>query len=354
MVNTLALKKQVTQQQIKKDPLRTTTIQPFDLEAHELIAKRYMESGSPEKAVMHLKRVSALSPKNHSVIRTLAQALLESGNYREALDYYDRLADNEKYDSIGPQECARRGIALFYLNQTPESKAALEACVKRFPANAEALCFLGQIEASENLSSPNAATYFNKAIAADSGYSEGWYQLARYYMELKLFSKARELLLTAVAINPFHSKSYSRLGMAYYYLEYPVLAKNAYKTALVLNPNDFNTWYNLAELLISSFHDTASALADYKQALNLNPRLYEAAFKTGIICMTNNMYKEAIRYFEQALTVVPDDIQILLQYAAAWENIDRKERATETYSTILRIDPLNNIARQKIKLLAQQ
>jgi len=353
LYGTISLKRQVVKELIKKDPFRTTTIQPFDLEAHELIAKRYMESGSPEKAVMHLKRVNALSPKNIAVIRLLAQALLESGNYSEALTHYDFLASDDAAESIGPQECARRGIALFYLNQATESKAALESCIERFPGNAEALCFLGQIEASENLTSQNAAAYFNKAIAADSSYSEGWYQLARYYMELKLYTKARELLLTAVAINPFHSKSYSRLGMAYYYLDYPVLAKNAYQTSLVLNPNDFNTWYNLAELRISSFNDTVSALKDYQKALSLNPRLYEAAFKTGIICMTNNMFKEASRYFEQALNVTPRDVRILLQYAAAWEKLDRKDKAIEAYSTILGIDELNTIARQKVKLLAQ-
>jgi tetratricopeptide (TPR) repeat protein len=342
----------IAKTKIKSDPVYSTAIQPFDISAHRALASRYMHSGAPEKAIAHLERIHALDKRDNTITLELAHASLEAGNYRQALEYYDFLIDKKGPDSSGAAECACRGIALFYLDKVEESAEALLDCIKRFPDNAEAYCFLGQIEASKSLISEKAVEYFNRSIAVDSTYIEARYQLARYYMQSKIFTKARELLLSSVAINPFHSKSYSRLGMVYYYLDYPVLAKKSYQTALLLNPDDFNTCYNLAELLLSSFNDTISALKEYKKALELNSRFYEAAFRIGLICLKNNMNKEAIKYFEQALSVVPHDIRILLQCAIAWEKIDRKDKAAEMYTTILSIDELNDIARQKLKLLA--
>jgi tetratricopeptide (TPR) repeat protein len=338
----------------RRNPNNSTTVIPLDIEAHRNIAARYMRIGAPEKAVRHLERIHALDKKNREVTLELAHAALEAGLYQEALDYYDQLIEKNGSDSVTAPQCARRGIALFYLNRVDESREALLECVQRFPHNAEAFCFLGQIEAFRGLPSEKAVGYFNRSIALDSSYTEAWYQLARVYMQQKLYPKARELLLAAVAINPFHSKSHSRLGMVYYYLDYPELARKSYQTALVLNPDDFNTHYNLGELLYGVLGDTTSALREFKQAFTLNPKLYEAAFKIGLICMKNGMNKEAVGYFERALSEAPDDIRILLQCAVAWEKIDRFDKAKACYSRVLQVDELNSIARQKLKLIDQR
>lgn len=339
---------------IAKHNLATSTkIQPLDVEAHREIALHYMNIGAPEKAMQHLERIHSLNKNDLEIIKNSAQASLETGYYDKALLFYDELIEKSGDDSSDATTCARRGIALFYLNRVEESYNALIECLAHCSTNAEAFCFLGQIEASRDLQSPKAVDYFNRSIAIDSSYTEAWYQLARYYSTLKIYTKARELLIESVTRNPFHSKSYSRLGMIYYYLDYPDLAKKSYQNALLLNPGDFNTWYNLAELQISSYNDTAAALQNYKQALELNPQLYEAAFRIGKICLRNNMAKEAIGYFEKALAVTPHEIDILLQYATAWENIDRKDKAADAYATVLSVDELNSIARQKLKLLAE-
>ncbi|MBN1307178.1 MAG: tetratricopeptide repeat protein [Chitinispirillaceae bacterium] len=324
---------------------------PIDIEAHRAVAARYMQIGAAKKALPHLKRLHALFKKDHAITRELARAFLEAGDYRQALVYYDDLLVKMEPDSITPTQCAQRGITLFYLDRVEESREALLKCVESSGGNAEAYCFLGQIEANRELPSEKALEYLNRSIALDSSYTEAWYQLGRYYLQLKVYAKARELFQAAIAGNPFHSKSHSRLGMVYYYLDYPVLAKRSYRTALALNPDDFNTHYNLGELLYGVLGDTVEALRAFKRAAELNPYLFEAAFKIGLICLKNNMIKEAIRSFEQALSSAPGDVRILLQCAVAYEMIGRKEKAAELYRKIVSIDELNSIARQKLKLL---
>lgn len=348
----IQLNRHITQQKKARKLNASTEIQPVDIDAHRTAAFKYMQAGIPEKALPHLERIHALYSKDPEILSDLAFASLEAGRYGQALEFYDRLLELSGPESISASQCARRGIALFYLNRVDESSAALHGCMDRFPANAETYCFLGQIEAYRNLPSEKAVDYFNRSIALDSTYTEAWYQLARYYMIQKVYPKARELLLKAVTINPFHSKSHSRLGMVYYYLDYPELAKKSYQTSLVLNPHDFNTCYNFGELLYGVLGDTVEALKYYKRAYTLNPKLYEASFKIGLICMGNRMFKEAVKYFEEALLVAPDEVRILLQCAVAWERLGRVDKAMECYRRVLTYDELNGVARQKLKLLA--
>lgn len=324
---------------------------PVDIEAHLQIADHFVITGSPGRALAHLERVLSWNKTDLKTRTKLAHAYLEAGLYENALEQYDHLLMEAVPESLSAPICAERGIALFYLNRAQESNDALLECTKKYANSSEALCFLGQIAVTRSPQSTEALHYFEQALALDSSYTEAWYQLARYAMLQNQYTKARELLLQAIATNSFHSKSHARLGMVYYYLKYPELAKKSYQTALALNPDDFNTHFNLAELLYATLGDTVYALKEYKFALDQNAQFYDAAFRIGRICMYNRMYKEAILYFDQALQYNPDNVRFLMQRAICYEELGQKEGALETYGNILALEPLNSIARQKSKLL---
>jgi tetratricopeptide (TPR) repeat protein len=139
--------------------------------------------------------------------------------------------------------------------------------------------------------------------------------------------------------------------MVYYYLHDYEQAKKSYLTALALNPRDFNTRYNLGELFYSALGDTENGLHEFKIALKQDPGHVEANFKVGLICLHNNMLKEAIRYFEVARANGPENVRVLMQLAVAYEMLGDKTTALRTYKAIAEIDPLNSIALQKIRYL---
>lgn len=341
----------VTVDQSGRVIVKNAKILPIDLEAHELAAQRYIETDQPEKALLHLQRVLPFKPNDRLLRYRFATACLDAGHYDRALAALSQLEKGAAADSLSQKICAHKGIALFYLDKTAESRAILSSCLSKFPLSAEAACFLGQIEASENPRSPQALAYFNRAVQIDPLYAEGWYQLGRFSMQAGEYLKARQLLLRALEIDPLHVKSQSRLGMVYYYLGNHELAKKTYLTALALNPKDFNTRYNLAELYYNGVNDTANALREYTETLKLNPGHVEANFKVGLICLRNNMIKEAIRYFENASANDPKNIRILLQLAVGYEKLGDRPSALQRYRSVLAIDPLNGIAIQKIKFL---
>lgn len=342
-------KSNISDLKIIDDPMK---VKPLDIEANYEIAKSSLQSNDFERAILHLRRVVELRKDDFTARCLLGDAFLEAGEYQNAIAEYDYLSAKTIPDTLSSRICSRKAIALFYMKENSASTEALKKCIELFPKNAESYCFLGQIEAAQAIPSQSAIDNIYKALSLDSNYVEAWYQLARYYMELKQYTKARELLLRAIEINPLHEKSQSRLGMAYYYLQIYDLAKKAYQTALALNPGDFNTRYNLAEVYYAD-GDTARAVKEYKLTLKNNPGHVEANFKLGLILLVNNMTKEAIIHLEQAAHSDKNNNRILIQLAIAYEKLDDKAKALSIYQNILKIDALNTIALQKIKLLSE-
>lgn len=330
----------------------TGELQPIDIEAHRLIAEQFCSTDRPEKALPHFRRILSLKPKDRELRYEYATACLDAKSYSQALKEYSLLEQTKQADSLTPKIAARKGITLFYLNRTAESKEDLLHCLEQTPGTAEAVCFLGQIEAAES-DSAKALSHLEQAVSLDSAYVEGWYQLARFKMDHGNYAKAQQFLQKALEIDPLDAKSHARLGMTRYYLDNKMLAKKSYLTAIALNPKDFNTRYNLGELYYTAFADTENALREYKAALDINPDHADANFKIGLIFLRNNMVKESIRYFRNALKTDPDNVRILLQLGVSYEKIGDQEKALKAYQKIISIDELNSIAIQKIKYLSK-
>ncbi|MBN2036300.1 MAG: tetratricopeptide repeat protein [Chitinispirillaceae bacterium] len=334
--------------------ITSDNIIPLDFTAHAFAARRFMETEQPRKALPHIKRALSIKPNNRTMLYALAMASFEVGAYDHALAALTRLEHTGTEDTLTPKICALKGIALFNLGRKDESREQLESCLARFPRSAAAACYLGQIKAMDGKGPADVLTYFHRALELDSLYVEGWYQLARYTMQQGQYKNARRLLLQALEIDPLHVKCHSRLGMVYYYLREYELAKKSYLTALALNPRDFNTRYNLGELYFSAVNDREKALQEFTLALKQNPGHVEANFKTGLICLHNNMVKEAVRYFRRAQKSDPKNVRVLLQLAVAYEKLGDQSEALQTYKTVLAFDALNSIARQKVNYLKDE
>ncbi len=324
---------------------------PVDVEAHAFVANYYLKNDQPQKAIDHILRIIPLEKNNPLLGLDLATAYLASGSYGLALACFRKLIDQGTPDSLSATVEARLGLTLFYLGKTRESIEHLDKCIVLHPRSAEALGYRGEVEAA--VSAPDKAEeYFNKSIASDSTYVEAWYQLARVCMTEGQYARARRCLLRVLDVEPLHVRAHSRLGMVYYYLDEPELAKKSYLTALALNPGDYNTHYNLGELYYSKLSDEKNALEEFKKAVKGDSLHREANFKIGLICLANDMNKEAAVFFKRALSTSDKDVRILLQLGVAYERLGMRNEALAAYNVILSVDPLNRIALQKSKLLS--
>jgi tetratricopeptide (TPR) repeat protein len=331
---------------------------PIDIDAHEFMADYYLKNEQPQKSIDHILRVLPLQTSNRKLHLQLATAYLQSAQYTSANEEFSKLSNADTNDEFSPAIAARMGLTLFYLGNIRGSIERLNKCISTFPRCAEAPCYLGEVEAATEGTSTDASkvseaeSNFRKSLEIDSSYVEAWYQLARFRMSRGDYTRSRAYLLKILDIEPLNAKTHARLGMVYYYLDEPEMAKKSYATALALNPNDYNTHYNLGELYYSKYEDNASALDEFKKTLQGNPAHAEANFRVGVICLGNNMIKEAVRYLESANASDQKNVRVLLQLGVAYEKLDMKDEALRTYRLILDFDALNQVARQKVKLLS--
>ena len=331
---------------------------PIDIDAHRAAAEQLEESGSPGKTIKHLLRILSVERRNRVVKLKLATTLLKANRFGEAERSLKSLLDEEVEDSLTDKIAARYGLTLFYSGKIEDAIGALDRCIDNHPGCAEALCYRGQVEAATNLSSANTETYLRKALEIRPSYPEALYQLARYYMnkpgaDRADVVKALPLLANLLELKPLDPRAHSRLGMAYYYLGKYEFAEKSYQTALSLHPQDFNTRYNLGELYYCIHEDSKRALQEYRKALQVKPDHVEANFRVGLICLGNSMLKEAVKHFEKARAVAPHNVRNLLQLAVAYEKLSMPSQAKAVYEEICDLDDLNDIARQKLRLLAK-
>lgn len=336
--------------------LGSGSLSAIDIEAHKLAARHYENLDQPRKAINHLLRIISSEKHNRSVLLDLGTCYLKAGQYQKSLEILSGLANDLETDSITESAMIRYGLALFHNGEIKKSLEQLDLCIRKYPLSPEAACYLGQVEAEINPSSTKAESLFTKSVELEKNYSEGWYQLARFYMnrpgaDRDDYITARASLLRQIEIEPLNPKAHSRLGMVYYYLNEPDMAKKSYQIALALNPDDYNTHYNLGEYYFTVLDDRVNALKEFKKTVELNPDHVQANFKIGLICLQNDDFNMAARSFENARKNDPQNIRVLLQLAVTYERKGMIKEAEAVYHDILKIDALNQIAKEKLKLL---
>ncbi|MBD3318057.1 MAG: tetratricopeptide repeat protein [Chitinivibrionales bacterium] len=331
---------------------------PIDIKAHRIAATHYTRTQEPAKAIQHLLRVLAATRQDRKNRLELATAYLKAGHYQAAKKEFTKLIQTGDEDTFVRAAEARLGLTFFYLGSYEESVKKLNKCLERYPGSYEAACYRGQVLAALTPESPLVLKSFAQALSINPAYVETRYQRARYYMNkpdptTKDYHKARMDLLALLGHEPLHAKAHSRLGMVYYYLGQHDAAQNSYRTALALNPQDYNTHYNLAEMIYLGLNKPMEALKHYKAALKIDSTHVPAHFRVGLISLADDAYNEAIVHLKKAVSGAPSNIRFRLQLAVAYEQRGMPQKAKSTYHSILKLDPLHAVARQKLELLNQ-
>jgi len=354
---------------------------PIDIKVHTWAAEQLLKTNESQQAIEHLLRILPADRENRYLRLLLSKAYINTYQFAEAREQLSLLMEDKIADSLTESIESLYGLALFHNGDIDGARKILIQCLRKHSHSAEAACYLGQIEASIDKHSKRAEDYFKQATQLDPLYTEAWYQLARYYMARNMLKKCRAHLLHVLDLEPLHFKAHSRLGMTYYYLKEYDMAEKSYSIALTINPDDYNTRYNLGELYYTLYEvyrnrahkfseyerdvsrfttlnkeaekNKALAAKEYKTALAIKSDHSLANYKLGIICISNAQYREAAYYLNKAIDNEPQNITYLLQLGVAYEKMSQMQKALETYQRIASFDELNPIARQKIKMLTR-
>ena len=281
-------------------------------------------------------------------------------------------------DLLALQDQVARSVAdSIQVSMTPEERTRLGAARREvspaaYEAYARGRVFLGKVTGPDMRQS---ITYFNRAIAADSGYADAWSGLANAYVELgyyglvppvEAFPTARAAAVRALALDSTQGSAYAMLGIIEYLhtWDFPS-AERAFRRAVDLSPGDarvhlpYGTFLavvgrqqeSIAEATLAQKLDPVSllisaaaarpyynarrydeAIAQSFKTLELDSSFTRALFWLGLSYEQTSRIPEAVRTLERLVTLAPIPVYLAAlghAYAVAGRRADAERMLEE-------------------------
>lgn len=319
-----------------------------------LLAAFAVVSCSPKEKtedVVVKKNDSILDKINSPELKALNELLLKETNndslynqrariYISLKQFDEALGDAARairIDSTKAKYYVTLADVYFATNKTRLSKETLEATVKKFPDNTEALLKLGELFYLVR-QYENAITHINKALKVDENMANAYYLKGSVFKEMGDTSKAISSLQTAIEQDIKFFDAFVDIGILYAARKNP-LAFEYYDNALRLKPGNENVLFAKAKLL-QDLNKTDEAVAGYKSILAVNKSNENALYNLGAISLFKKKNaNEAIDYFSKAIAVNPQYAEAYFARAASFEILKDINNAKADYNMCLQLKP---------------
>ena len=327
-----------------------------EAEALRSLAEIRVEQGDLEKATAPLEKILKRPDRDVPLLVLATEVFLGTGRFRQALET-SRQGLERKPDHLGMR--AAMIMARYRLGQVPKAFHEAEEAVKEHPKDVELLTALGTMEIESGPQHPGYGKSLQAALKLDPGYAPALYQVGRKHQLEGNYRDAELVFRKVLARDPRHPKARGQLGLALYHRGHEREARKEYQVALKVNPRDYNTWFNLAELYLGAAAKERSpekirtlrgqAMEGYLKAIELNPAHAQAHFRAGVLLNGNGQYKEAIRHLEAASRLDSHHAPTWMQLSLAYEKLKNLDRAKACLGKAYELDPLNKAVLYKLK-----
>ncbi|MDR1182732.1 MAG: tetratricopeptide repeat protein [Bacteroidales bacterium] len=184
------------------------------------------------------------------------------------------------------------------------------------------------------------------AIRLDSGNANVYVAVSDVYFSMNYIDNAEEMLEKAIALDNKNNEAYLKLGELYF------LLKDYQQSEEILLKSLQQTEYNPRAYHILAWNyrekgDTSLAIRYYLTAVEQDPDYFDAYTELGILYHYRHN-PLAIDYYNNALNIQPDNIQILYNIAMFYQETKEYEKALEKYRMILQIDENHKYALHNI------
>lgn len=320
---------------------------PQRVAALEQQAQKYLQDQKPQLAIPVLREISSLDPKNLNAQANLGVLLFFQGTYPDAIPYM-RAALRMQPDLWRIE--ALLGIAE---KRTGDPKAAQNDLERAFPN-------LGgqkiQIDAGlELVELYSASAQLGKALSVAAKLEElapqnpqillAAYQISRQMMDQSL------LTMTMVAPDSaeMHMIMAGELGRKGDHTN----SIAQYREAIRLNPSLPGAHFELAEQLRTSSDPALNAQAEdeYKAAIRVNPFDALSWRQLGGILEEKGDYKTAEENYQKALALQPKDSDARTGLAIVLITLNRTNEALSLLEDAVKDDPTNLVAHYRLSML---
>lgn len=329
---------------------QTPPDQQHALSAHLQKAQEYLRQRQPALAIPEFEAAVAIDPSNADTQGNLGVLLFFQNKFGDAVPHL-RAAVTAKPDLWKIQGLL--GLAEAHVQNAAASRADLEAA---FPHLTEPPF---QLEVGEALidedttagNLENAADTVSVLLAAHPTDPQLLYLSYRLYSDL-----AGRSMLTLALSAPESAEMHQVMAreLAHHHDDDAAIAN--YREAIRLNPRLPGLHSELGDILFNSQSTTlqAQAAAEFQAALAANPRDEKAELSLGIIAEHKGDLKTAFARDSRAVELDPNDADAYTQLAIVLISMDKSTKAEQMLERAVQIDPTNYVAHYRLAGLYRQ
>lgn len=278
---------------------KALTLNPEHSQLYNNIGTAYLSTKDYDKAYESYIKASELDPENSITFYNIASILQIKNKHKEACKFFQKAYD------IEPLEHYLVSLAL------SEFKSA-------------------QYEA--------AISHYKILISQHPEKQNFQYNLACCYEIIGEYTFAIGILSQLVLLNPKSTSMAQKLANLYLKVNQPLKAKEIYQKIIGHEMVSSDIYYEYA-LICASTNDLDTAETILKKVVELNPDFAQAHKDLGVIYLNKRLFNYAKDEFEQACKLLPNDANILFEYANFLHSISEFKKAQEFYKKVIEQNP---------------
>jgi tetratricopeptide (TPR) repeat protein len=294
-------------------------------------AKEYIAKNELKKAVIELKNVVQLEPKDDSAYLELGEVYLKLKEPREAFQAYTR-AVSANPDNLKAQ--LKLGQMLLLGRQTDEAKKKAEMILAKSPNDVEALSLLSGVKVQER-DLEGAIKTLEKAASLNPNHFNAQLSLGRLLLLKGESGKAEEAYLKAIALDPSSGVPYIELSRIYAGKGDLDKAEAELKRMIQASGSTYETLHVLA-LFYESAKKFEQAEKTYLQAVgaapqgDVTPLMNLAGYYARV-----KSYDRALEALHKAAEIKKDDPNVLVNMAELHFDFNKVKEAESTVDKVL-------------------
>jgi len=307
-------------------------IDPKRVDALSNLGACYVQLGQFEDAIKHYNAALAIDPGNATVLLNLGLAYYKSGRPDLAIEPLTAVIASEN-----PPLNAYLILGDSYL-QNAQYKDAIDVLKPRAALFPNDLAY-GYVLGMALLRTDNeqeGQQYIDRIFKAGDS-AEAHLLMGIAHLNRFDYPSAKAELEKALALKPALRTANSAYGRAMLGLGDQAAAERSFRKELTVNVNDFEANLALGSMRRSA-QDFDNARTYLNRALEIHPGdLTARKFMATLELQTGNV-EEAVRMFERLAAEAPDEVDVHVQLATAYNRLKRKDDADRERAIVDRLN----------------
>ena len=319
------------------------------IEAHKTRAAEFLKENKLDLAASEFRSILAIDPKDADARGNLGVVLFFEGKYADAIPEL-RKALTQRPTVWKIQ--ALLGIAETRSGDIEHARADLE---KAFPLVTEenirvetGMELIEIYSESRELGKAGAVVKVLRDLRPTD--ETILYSAYRLYSDL-----AAESLLTLTIVAPNSGRSHQALAHEFAERGNTTEAIKQYQDALKIEPQLSGVHFELGDMLRASGSEhQAEAAAEYKAALQVNPRDEQAQCRLGELALEGNNLEEANQRFAEAMKLRPNDPEASIGAAKVAMAMQNPQKAENLLVHAIQLDPTSAVAHFRLSTVYRE